>query len=228
MRFILLLFVLAVSQVLKAEETRILSDFQEVSAAAGIHVILIKSSETKANVEIENGDVEEVITEVKDSRLKIRFDDRNKWHGNNRHRKAKVTIYYRSINVIHVSSGANLEAQNIIESESLALRGSSGGRMDIQVSSSELSIDISSGGILDVEGGTSSLQVDVSSGGILHGEDLHAQNVQADASSGGMATFSVSDALDANASSGGRIRYYGQPAKIRNHASSAGSIKEKV
>ena len=188
--------------------------------------MLVKSSETKAIVEIENGDPDDVITEVKGSRLQVKYDNNN-WNRSNRNRKAKVTVHYKSINEIGVSSGAMVSAENEIDADKLDLGGSSGGIMELDVDCSELTVDISSGGVLRISGSTRSLDIDVSSGGILKGEELDCENANADASSGGVATFKVKDMLDADASSGGSIRYIGNPEKIRSNSSSSGSIKAR-
>jgi hypothetical protein len=98
--------------------------------------------------------------------------------------------------------------------------------MELEVGSSVLTADVSSGGILKITGSTTSLHVDVSSGGVFRGYELKSETADADASSGGVASFSVSKNLSADASSGGSIRYRGNPDKIRSNSSVAGSIKK--
>lgn len=228
MRLILCLILLAGFQSVIAQETRKLADFNEVSAATGIKVVLVSSSETKAVVEIENGDPDDVLTEVKGARLSIKFESNRSWNRSDRNRKAKVTVYYKALNEISVSSGAMLSAGNIIKSALLELEGSSGGIMELDVDCEDLSVGVSSGGIVRVSGEAESLKVDVSSGGVMKGENLDCRRVNADASSGGVATFKVEEVLDADASSGGSIRYTGNPEKIRSNSSSSGSIRVKT
>lgn len=208
-----------------ANETRNLPDFNQVSAATGVKVILVKSSETKANVEVENCDPEDVITEVRGSRLVVKFDDNLGWARSNRNRKATVTVYYKSLTAIGVSSGAMIHSDEVINAANLDLDGSSGGIMEFEVSSSSLNVDISSGGVIRIKGKTDSLDIDVSSGGVLKAYDLTSESATADASSGGVASFGVAKILDADASSGGSIRYRGNPEKVRSNSSSAGSIR---
>lgn len=224
MKFSILLVVILSTNLL-AFESRNLPEFDEVSAATGIKVVLIKSSETKANVEVENGDTKDVITEVKGSKLQIKFDSNLGWSRSHRNRKATVTVYYKSLDGVHVSSGAMVTAKNKIQGNDLNLKGSSGGMMELDIESNNLTIDISSGGVLTISGAVHDLDIDVSSGGVLKAEDLDCDNANADASSGGVATFKVSKMLDADASSGGSIRYLGNPDKIRTNTSVAGSIK---
>lgn len=226
MKFFLYAILFIGTSFLTAQDMRSLEDFHEVSAATGVKVILVKSSDTRAKVEVENCDLSDVITEVRSGRLIVKFDDNLSWGRTNRNRKATITVYYKDLEGISVSSGANIRANNAIEANELDLDGSSGGIMELKVASNVLTADASSGGILKITGSTASLDVDVSSGGIFKGYDLKSETADADASSGGVATFSVSKILSADASSGGSIRYRGNPDKIRSNSSVAGSIRE--
>ena len=224
MKYLLLCLTLIAHSVF-AEETRNLPDFDEVSAATGVKVILVKSSQTKAKIEVENCDPEDVITEVRGSKLVVKFDDKISWTRSNRNRKATVTVYYKAVNAVGVSSGAMIHSDEVIETGNLELDGSSGGIMEFEVNSAALNVDISSGGIIKINGKTESLDIDVSSGGVFKAYDLRSESATADASSGGVASFSVSKTLNADASSGGSIRYRGNPDKVRSNSSSSGSIR---
>lgn len=225
MKYLLTALLMTVVLLLTAQETRNLADFNEVSAGTGIKVILEKSSETKARIEVENGDPADVVTEVRSNHLVVKFADSQGWTRFNRNRKATVTVFYKTLEAIKASSGARIYASNTIKANMLELDGSSGGIMELEVESESLTVDVSSGGILRIGGTTASMNVDVSSGGIFKGSDLRCETVDADASSGGVASFQVSESLSADASSGGSIRYQGNPEKIRSNASSAGSIR---
>ncbi len=97
--------------------------------------------------------------------------------------------------------------------------------MHLKVEAESLDIDISSGGVVQIEGHAKTLKIDVSSGGVLNAEELESGYADADASSGGVANFTVRESLSAAASSGGSIRYSGNPEKLRVHSSVSGSIR---
>ncbi len=211
---------------LTAQETRTLEDFDEVSAATGIDVILVESNETKVEIEVQNCEPEEVITKVSGDRLQIKFENNNFWSGS-KNRKATVTVHYRELESIDVSSGASISARNIIQSDELEIDGSSGGRLSLEVRAGEMEVDASSGGVLDLEGRAEVLEIDVSSGGVINAYDLIAGSVEADASSGGSLTITAEKSFNGSASSGGSIKYKGDPERVKVDASISGSIRSR-
>jgi hypothetical protein len=222
------LLVFLVSQLcivnLFTQEIRQLADFSEVHAAAGVKVILVKSTETKAKLELENCSSEDIVTEVKGDRLVVKFANSRNW-SRSKNRKAIITVYFQDIDGLGVSSGATISAENVILSSELSLSGSSGGMMEIDVEAITLEAEVSSGGILRVKGQSEVLILEVSSGGVFKSYDLASMEADVDASSGGVASFTVSQELKADASSGGVIRYMGSPEKLHTNASSAGTIR---
>ncbi len=210
-----------------SQETRSLSSFDEVSAAAGVKVILTAGNETKAVVEVENCEPGEVITEVRNGRLYVKFKDQKGEWKKTRNRKATITVHYRSLNELDVSSGAYMSSANPIRSDDLELGGSSGGQMVVSLESSNVDVDVSSGSIVEIEGTCGDLDFEVSSGGVLRGYELRCRNADGGASSGGVARIHVSESLDAHASSGGSIAYKGNPRKTDIDAGFSGSIKSK-
>lgn len=217
-----LLFAMA----LTAQETRNLDAFDEVAAKTGINVILVEGNSNKAIIETENCEPEEVITEISGDELTIKFENSGFWRSS-RNRKATVTVHYRSLESIDVSSGAHISANNPIRSEELDLDASSGGHMELKVMTNVLTIDASSGGMIQTEGNARQVDCDVSSGGHIKGYDLIADEVTADASSGGSVSFTVNESLVASASSGGSVNYKGKPTRVKVDASISGSIKSR-
>ena len=209
-----------------AQETRTLDAFSEVSAQAGVNVILASGSQNKATIEVENCSPDDIITEVKGGELTVKF--KSNLGMQTRGRKAIVTVQYSgTLEAINVSSGAHLEAKNAVEATNLELGGSSGGMMELKVRAKSLEIGASSGGILSIEGSTDDLEVDVSSGGMFKAYDLSSLKAEADASSGGVANFTVTEELTAEASSGGTISYMGKPKSVNIDSGFSGSIKSK-
>ncbi len=215
------------SGILIAQQTRSLSSFDEVNVATGIKGILVNSNESKVVLELENCSPEEVITEVRGTKLMVKFTDHKGGWSKHHNRKATVTIHYQELSSIAVSSGGSINSTSSVVSNQLEIDASSGGRLDLEVEARELDIDVSSGGNMHLSGHADDLTVDVSSGGMLNGYELKSKNVNADASSGGMAKITVSASIDADASSGGSIQYKGNPSKQRINSSISGSIKSR-
>lgn len=203
-------------------ESRNLKSFNEISVGEAIHVNLIRGSNEKAEV-IANGiDLDDVLTEVSGNRLRIHLD------GNNyRNIDVQINLTYRELKEIGISSAARLVAEEAISAESLEIDVSSAGGGVIKLNTAKVEIGISSAGNLELSGKTDYLEVDVSSAGDLDAYDLECQEAEVAVSSGGSANVNISNRIDARASSGGTIRYKGDPEKVFVNSNSGGSIKKR-
>ena len=98
--------------------------------------------------------------------------------------------------------------------------------MEVNLESESVSVSASSAGKTVLEGKTQSLEIEASSAGDIDAYNLESENVNASVSSAGSAKISVSKELEAHASSGGSIRYRGNPLKTNTDSSSGGSVKK--
>ena len=203
-------------------ETRSVGQYSGVRAAEGIDVYLVKGTKESVRVEVTGTSVSDVITEVSGSYLKIHMRD-----GNYRGRvSVKVYATYVKLNKLSASSAANIFSDGTISTNELEISASSAGSVEITIAAGDVEVSASSAGEVELKGTAASLDVDVSSAGEVDAYDLEAGRVEARASSAGSIKLSVKDELDAHASSGGSIRYRGNPNKSMTNSSSGGSVKK--
>lgn len=201
-------FVFLISQDMVVE----LDSYNAINASAGIEVDLV-SGGSKAEVEVIKGDLEDVEIEVKGQTVVLGFKDQGTsgWFTNN-NRKAKVTLYFENeIEEISVSSGASLTCYETLNSNEFEAGASSGGYLEVTVESDIIDADVSSGGSIQLAGQSKEIDVDASSGGSFKGKKLQSNDAKADASSGASITVWAEDSIKASASSGGTVRYKGDP-----------------
>jgi hypothetical protein len=210
----------------KAQETqtRNLGTFSGVKVAEGIDVYLKKGDKESAKVEVTGTRLDNVITEISGSYLKIEMKDGA--HGGRGKINVKVYVTYVNIDKLSASSGGNIFADAAIKARNLDIHASSAGSIEILIDATAVSAGASSGGQIDLQGKTLELNADASSGGQVNAYDLEADQVDAEASSGGSLKINVKESLDARASSGGNIRYHGSPNKQTTNSSSGGSVKK--
>lgn len=204
-------------------QVRNLPTFSAMNVATGVTATLKQSDETRVEIKVENCDPDDVLTEVRGNKLEIRFKSNS--NRKNRGRKAHVFVYYQDLQDISVSSGATIESGDLMRTDELRLRGSSGGHLHLKVDAKSMDVNVSSGAVVKIQGRATNLDINVSSGGVLSAEEMDSEYADADASSGGVAKFAVHKGLSANASSGGSIRYAGNPEKLKVHSSVAGSVR---
>ena len=113
-----------------------------------------------------------------------------------------------------------------ILADNLKLVTSSGADMDISIDVDNVTCSSSSGSDLKVSGTTTDLTAEASSGSDIKAGKLKAQNCVAEASSGADIVVYSEVKLKANASSGGDIKYYGNPESVTKSGGVSGDVRK--
>ncbi|HEY3404244.1 MAG TPA: head GIN domain-containing protein [Ohtaekwangia sp.] len=203
-------------------QTRNITPFTGIKVAEGIDVYLKKGDKESVRVEVTGTQVENVMTEVSGSYLKVHMKDGN-YKGNI---DAKVYVTYVRLDKLSASSAGNIFSDGAIKATDMEISASSAGSIEVGLETETVTVSASSAAEIELKGKTKSLSVDASSAGEVDAYDLEAQKVEADASSAGSVRVTVVQDLDAHASSGGNIRYRGSPSKSITDSSSGGSVKK--
>jgi hypothetical protein len=202
-------------------ETRAIGAFTGVKAEEGIDVYLKKGDKESARIEVSGTDPSNIITEISGSYLKIHMKD-----GRFRDVDAKVYVTYVRLSKLSASSAGNIYSNGSIKAGAMAISASSAGSIEITLEAETAEVTASSAGDVELKGKVTKLTADAASAGEVDAYDLEAEQVVAEASSGGQVKINVSQNLIANASSGGSIRYRGNPDKSITKSSSGGSVKK--
>lgn len=218
----LLVWFIASGVAAQTSETRQLGAFKGVKAGEAIDVYLKKGSAESARVEVERVDLDDVLTEVSGGYLKVHMRD-----GNYRNRgTVKVYVTYVTLERISASSAANVFSEGTIKAGTLDVAASSAASVELAVDAEDMSVDVGSAGDVTLEGKARVLTIEASSAGSIDAYNLECEKVDATASSAGSAKITVTKSLRAEASSGGSIRYRGNPTSSNTDSSSGGSVKK--
>jgi len=207
-----LLLISSLPLVAQKSETRKIGAFKGVKVSQAIDLYLKKADKESAKVMITGGDLEDVITEVDGTTLRVKMRDTRGFFS-----KVDVKVYVTYVNLekISASSASSVFSEGIIKANNMDVGVSSAANVEIAVDAASMMVDVSSAGEVVLEGKSPNLEVEVES-----------ETVKASASSGGDAKISVSKDLEAHASSGADIRYRGNPSRTNTHSSSGGSVKK--
>jgi len=204
-------------------ETRSLNSFKGIKVSQAIDAYLKKGDKESARVEVTGGSTSDVITEVEGSSLRIKMRDNHSFWS-----KVHVKVYvtYVKLERISASSASSVFSDGVIKTDHIDIGASSAANVEVSLDANSVMIDTSSAGEVVVEGKSPKLEVEASSAGDVDAYKLECETVVANVSSGGEAKLSVSKDLEAHASSGGDIRYRGNPSRTNTHSSSGGSVKK--
>lgn len=216
------IFLITIAQVTAQRiETRSVGSFSGIKAAEAIDVYLKKGDKESVKVEVTGAELSDVITEVSGSYLKIHMEN-----GSFRKTNVKVYVTYVKLDKIYASSASNVFSEGSIKASTMDISVSSAATVEVSLDAGDVSADVSSAGDIVLEGKCSSLDVEASSAGDIDAYRLESENVRARASSAGSIKLTATRELDARASSGGDVRYRGNPLKTNTDSSSGGSVKK--
>ena len=202
-------------------EERDLEAFTGVKAAEGVDVFLTKGDKERVKVEVTGTDPSNVITEISGSYLKVHMKD-----GRYRSVDAKVYVTYVDLDKLSASSAGSIFSEGTIKTRLMDISASSAGSVEISIEANSIEVSSSSAGDVELKGKATRINIDASSAGEIDAYDLEAEEVDARASSAGSVKIHAKESLHAHASSGGRIRYRGNPDRSNTNSSSGGSVKK--
>lgn len=192
-------------------QTRTLSDFSKIDLSGSITATLVQSNESKIDIKMIKGSEESLITEVSGGKLTVKFKKGfMNWNNN---KKAEVTIYYAKLNEIDASAGSAVKSDDVITGNALTFDVSSGANMQLSVEGDMVNIDASSGAAINIKGSSEKAVIDASSGASVNAKYLEVDHTSADVWSGASITCVANKSIEAEASSGGSIKYIGEPTK---------------
>lgn len=206
----------------QVSEERKVEPFRGVKVSEAIDVYLKKGDKESVKVEVTGTKLSNVVTEVAGSTLRIHMQS-----GNYRDRKnVKVYVTYVTLERVSASSASSVFSTGIIKANQFDVNVSSAASVEISLEAITTTLSASSAGDIVLQGKSKSLEVEASSAADINCYDFECESINANASSAGDIKINVTKALDAHASSGGSVRYRGNPAKTNTGSSSGGSVKK--
>lgn len=124
---------------------------------------------------------------------------------------------------IKASNAANVDLK--VETSELDLDISNAAKCILSVICSEINADVSGAARCNINGTTQALDVNSQSAAEFQSFGLECEDVEAETSSAASIEVTVTQSLQAKATSGGTMRYKGSPAYVKEDESSGGSIR---
>lgn len=206
------------------QEREVTNTFNNISVSQGIKLFVSMSENRSIHVTADENLQAHIKTEIKNGILKIYVDG---YITTSKSKEVYITI--PEINKIKCSSGSLVYSENILMSENLEVKSSSGSCVDIEIDTQNLSVDTSSGSTVKIKGKTYNYNSESSSGSSIKSYKLISQHVNSRASSGSTTCLNIvpKGSLKAKASSGASILYKGTPYTINKSTSSGGNVSKR-
>lgn len=187
-------------------QSRSIGNFSTIQVSASVSVKLVKADAPNIEYKMIKGSDSDLITEIKGKNLIVKMKS-NLWGSNKS--QAKVIVYYTELTDISVTSGASLKTEEAIHAKDFDIDVSGGANANIEVISENIDVEASSGANLKLKGQSKKGNYDASTGSNINAKLMICDYVDADVLSGANIQAHVNKKLNADASSGGTIRYTG-------------------
>lgn len=227
-------------------ENRNVGEFSGINVSTGVNLVFKQEDPASVKVIADADKLQYIVTKVENGVLKVYVD--NKGQKNLKFKNINVNVSSPRMNNLKVSSGAIFTTIGPVQENNLTVDGSSGavvkGRFDIsgntkieassgtsikvEVNSKNLTFKGSSGSDTSIAGEAETAAFDISSGALCKGENFKADRVEAESTSGASLSVNASDTLKAKASSGGSIRYRGNPEIISDISKMSGGTLKQI
>lgn len=220
-------FVILVSHpasALGAEEggsLRAVSGFNGVSLDTSGELIITQGDSEGLEITGPSDDLPNIVTEVRGGVLRIGREGPGPIFAV---RSPVFRLRMREIASLEAHSSGSISIRSV-RTDSLRIQISSSGSIVLDsLAASSLEVRISSSGSLRVAGEVDRQDVALSSSGRYEAGTLESRTARVVVSSSGTATVRVSESLDANISSSGDVRYYGDPPRVSGNVTSSGRL----
>ncbi|HTG67534.1 MAG TPA: head GIN domain-containing protein [Flavobacterium sp.] len=198
-------------------------NFKSVEANSGIEVIIEQADRTKVLVEADDNLQNSIITKVNNGVLIISRKSGSYSSQNGQ----KVFITAPVIEELTANSASSIKTKNTLKGENINLNTSSAAKIEAQLSIDNIKANSSSASKIEIKGMALNLDAQATSASKIEAEDLLANTITAESSSGSKISIHPIVSLKADASSGGKIEYNNTPKQIEKSTSSGGDISQE-
>lgn len=204
-------------------EARDVRSFDGLEICCSLQVEVSQGSSQSVRVEAESNLLPYIKTEVMGGHLKIGFDGKVDIKSNE---KIMVYVTVPVLDYVEASSASKVVSMRSFTGDELEINASSAAYVDFDFSGERVRLNASSGSKIELDGKGSRIKAGANSGAKIRAGDFVASRADARANSGAKVTVNAADELDADASSGGGVRYLGSPRSVDANKSSGGSVRK--
>jgi Putative auto-transporter adhesin, head GIN domain len=203
-------------------ERNISSDFESIKVSQGLELFITQSNDVSLHIEADENLHELIMTEVENNVLRI-YSTKNIRRANSR----KINLTIEDVSAIKATSGSEVVSTNTIKVDALELNCTSGAEIKLDVNTESINSHSTSGSEIKLSGTTNLLIAEATSGSDIEASQLRAQTSKVKATSGADISVNTSKELTARATSGGDIRYSGNPESVNKSDSSSGRVRQQ-
>ncbi len=202
-------------------QERKVSSFDAIEVSGAFNIILSQGSTQSVIVEADENLMKIIKTEVEGGKLVI---DQKKPIQHSTSLKVFITI--TNLKTLELSGAVDVITEGRLTLPELRINGSGASDSKFDLDVRQLDVDCSGGSKLKFRGIATKTHMEVSGAVDLFAYDLVTENFNLEISGAGKAQIYVNKELNVDISGAGSVHYKGNPTKVIENVSGAGSIKK--
>jgi hypothetical protein len=210
-------------------EKRTVGSFHGIDVATGIELTLTKGTTEEVAVSASETEFrDKIVTEVVNGILKIHYETKSgAINKKNESKHLKAYVSYKSLDLLHVTTGAEANIDGVLEATTFELKANTGGLVKAEINIGTLNVDQNTGSKITLTGKADKLEAKGDTGSKFMGENLTTNTCIVKMSTGAGIYISVEKELNVKADTGGYIKYKGN-AGIREIRTNTGGTVSKI
>jgi putative autotransporter adhesin-like protein len=212
---LILCFVLSAAALFAQTE---LEPFEHIRTFGNLRVVLTQGDSYSYTANENLGDLK---ISVKEGKLRISHKQNEKMWSE----RTVVEVTYKNLQSIYASAGSEIVHEKTMEVGDFDLDFDSGAFARLTIDAQSLDVNVGEGAVLRLHGSSRVMDAVSTTGGVLKAMDFKAHTVYVRANTGGTATVYAVEKIEAKASIGGFISYFGDPEYVKSTESMGGSIR---
>lgn len=191
------------------KQSRKIGTFNTVTTTKGVNLTLIEGNSEKVEIEIENGDVTDVITDIEGRDLKVKLKTKI-------YKDLGVQVYltYKSVNSINAETGSFITNEGTLRADNLNIKAGTGADIILDVDAHNIKASAISSKI-ELVGEVDFQEVSAVTGAKYIADKLVSREALVKAGTGGTAWVKATESLDMKTTTGGKIIYKGNPKNLK-------------
>ncbi|MCX7550095.1 head GIN domain-containing protein [Xanthomarina sp. F2636L] len=203
------------------KERTLEGSFNSVKVSRGLDLYLTQSDTESLTVEADENLHEIITTSIENDVLLISATENI-----GRSTSKKIMLNFKNLHAIKSTSGSDVFSTNTIYTDEIELKATSGSDMELHIESKSITCYSTSGSDIELTGKTDNFIAEATSGSAIEADNMITESAQIKATSGADIVVNTSK-LIAKATSGGDIRYLGNPEILEKSDGVSGSIKKQ-
>ena len=210
-------------------EKRTVASFHGIEVATGIELTLTKGTTEEVAVSASEKEFrDKIVTEVVNGILRIHYETRTgAINRRNENKNLKAYVSYKSLDLLHVTTGAEVNIEGTLEAQKLDLKANTGGLVKGAINIGSLKVGQNTGSKITLSGKVDNLEAEGDTGSKFMGENLSTNTCSVEMSTGAGIYISVEKELNVKANTGGYIKYKGN-AGVREVKTNTGGSVSKI